>query len=126
MTSPACKVPATALINPNRTLSTRLTTVQTTPPRSPSNPPPPLQDCDCCGGVVLYCTITLTVLLGFASSGSRSGEILALSAKATPTVSKTKQTIVNRANCLECLSHKACIYRYLKTITPMHSHVGSD
>ena len=44
---------------------------------SPPSNPPLVHVC----GAVLYCTITLTVLFGFDSNGSRSGEILELSAK---------------------------------------------
>src|SRR5579859_6993417 len=106
MTSPTCKVPATALISPKTTPPARLTTVQTTPPTSPSNPPPVVQVC-CCDGAVLYCTITLTLFAGFDSSGSRSGEILELSAKAACATSSIRPKKADRPNLLAGLQKRA-------------------
>jgi len=59
--------------------------VQTRLPTIPSSPP---LDVQVCTGA-LYCTMTLTVCEGFESSGSRSGEIFELSAKAEPAVRST-------------------------------------
>jgi hypothetical protein len=61
-----------------------------------------------CWGV-LYCTITLTVFVGFDISGSRSGEIFETSAKATRAANTTTQTTMARASCLECLGKNDCI-----------------
>src|SRR6476646_11920748 len=93
MTSPADIVPATALI--------RLNTMRTTPPRRltvvqsrlPSSPPL-VHVCT----AVLYCTTTLTDFDGSESSGSRSGEIFALSAKAEPALRSTSHKTAARAS----------------------------
>src|SRR5260221_6768658 len=95
--SPASTVADTALIKLKTTLTTpprMLTTVQMRPPSRP----PLLQVC----GAELYCTITLTVLFEFDSSGRRSGEIFELSAKADPTASQTSHTVAHRAKYLPC------------------------
>src|ERR1051326_6676551 len=93
--SPASTVADTALIRLKTTLTTpprMFTTVQMRPPSRP----PLVHVC----GAELYCTITLTELFGFDSSGRRSGEIFELSAKATLVTNKTSQTAADRAKYL--------------------------
>ena len=61
-----------------------------------------------CGGL-LYCTMTFTVLDGFDSSGSRSGEIFELSANAAETVSNRSHKTAHGANRLAYLEQKDCM-----------------
>jgi hypothetical protein len=51
----------------------------------------------------------LTVFDGFASSGSRSGEIFELSASADPATSKAKHTVAHRPKYLLCFTMSAGI-----------------
>src|SRR5437868_11018542 len=101
--SPALRVPATALMNPNTPFTRppgRLIGVHRRSPRSPM--------VHVCGGV-LYCTITLTGLEGLPSRGRRSGEIFELSVRAVATVMRTSHNTANLATPFANFKQNDCI-----------------
>src|SRR5215469_6113785 len=90
------RVPVTALITPSNRFTTPPTRFNTGQRGIPSKLMEQLVDvCE------LYWMMTLYCAEGLLNNGSRSGEILELSAKADPTVSRTSQRIAPRAILVE-------------------------